>query len=59
MNNETRLQQIETRIAMLVCSIHGIVTKAEIDLRDALRAKLGKRWDAINLRWEDLEEEVA
>lgn len=58
MNSEARLQNIETRIAKIVCNVGGFVTKAEIELRDTLRAACGKQWDAINRQWRPLEAEV-
>jgi hypothetical protein len=44
---------------MLVGSVHGIVTQAEIAHRDRLRVKLGRRWDAVNGRWLALDIEHA
>ena len=56
--DEKSLQNIETRICMLVGSVHGIVTQAEIAHRDRLRGKLGRRWDAVNGRWLALDIEM-
>ena len=54
MNAETRLRNIEERITHAVCSVHGIVYGYEIELRDKLRREVGKKWDAVNCRWEAL-----
>lgn len=57
MNLKAKLAAIEERIARLVGSVHGCVTKAEIDLRDALREKVGQQYDPINRRWMPLDQE--
>lgn len=49
------LKAIEDRVTRLVCHVEGIVTAAEIDELDRLRAIVGESWDAINGRWVALE----
>lgn len=34
---------IELKLAMIVASVHGVVTKAEIDHRDKLEAEMKRR----------------
>jgi hypothetical protein len=53
--DENRLIAIETRIAAAVCSVHGIVLRGEIELRDTLRSKVGRKYCAVNERWEALD----
>lgn len=53
---ETRLKNIEERITRAVCSVHGVIYNGEVELRDKLRRQLGKKWDAVNSRWETLSE---
>jgi len=57
MNAETRLKNIEERITRAVCSIHGVIYNGEVELRDKLRRQLGKKWDAVNSRWEILSQQ--
>ena len=57
MNAETRLKNIEERITSAVCSIHGVIYNGEVELRDKLRRQLGKKWDAVNSRWELLSQQ--
>jgi len=57
MNAETRLKNIEERITRAVCSIHGVIYNGEVELRDKLRRQLGKKWDAVNSRWELLSQQ--
>ena len=52
MNSYARkLQTLSERITRAVCSVHGVVTQAEIDERNRLESVLGERWDAINGKW--------
>jgi hypothetical protein len=53
---EQRLINIETQCARQVCG-GGYITKAEIELRDSLRAQVGKKFDAVNGRWVPLDQE--
>jgi hypothetical protein len=53
---ETRLINIETQCARQVCG-GGYITKAEADLLWALRTEVGKKYDAINGRWTELDAE--
>ena len=57
MNAETRLKNIEEHITSAVCSIHGVIYNGEVELRDKLRRQLGKKWDAVNSRWELLSQQ--
>ena len=57
MNAETRLKNIEERITRAECSIHGVIYNGEVELRDKLRRQLGKKWDAVNSRWEILSQQ--
>jgi hypothetical protein len=57
MNAETRLKNIEERITRAVCSVHGVICNGEVELRDKLRRQLGKKWDAVNFRWELLSQQ--
>lgn len=57
MNAETRLKNIEERITRAVCSVHGVIYNGEVELRDELRRQLGKKWDAVNSRWELLSQQ--
>lgn len=57
MNAEIRLKNIEERITRAVCSIHGVIYNGEVELRDKLRRQLGKKWDAVNSRWELLSQQ--
>jgi hypothetical protein len=54
-SDETRLIAIERRIADAVCSVHGVVLRSEIELCYKLRAKVGRRYCAVNERWEALD----
>ena len=60
MNTETQkeqeLKRICTRIAWKVNAIDAPpVSAEEIELRDRLRAQVGRDWDAINEVWTELE----
>ena len=50
------LRRLETRVAQAVCSVHGTITADEIHRLSVLRRRLGLTWDAINLRWLDLQD---
>ena len=50
------LRRLETRVTQAVCSVHGTVTADEIHRLSVLRRRLGLTWDAINLRWLDLQD---
>ena len=50
-----RLQVVSQRVCDGVCSVHGYVTKADVDLLEQLEEEVGARWDAINQRWESIE----
>jgi len=56
MKSEDKLRILEERICRAVCSIHGHVTKAEIESLEKLRKIVGKSWDAINGQWKALED---
>ena len=51
MTNRDRLQALEIRVAKAVCHVEGVVTKAENDELDRLRAVVGANFDAINRVW--------
>lgn len=54
-NNENKLMTLETQVTMAVCNVFGVVCKAEIEELERLRKLVGKRYDAINGTWHDLE----
>ncbi len=52
----TELRNLETRVTMAVCSVHGTVTADEVHRLSVLRRRLGITWDAINQRWMALQD---
>lgn len=51
MTDREALQRITERITEKVCSVHGVVTRAENNERARLLKLVGEDWDAINRRW--------
>lgn len=47
--------QLEKRVTMAVCDVNGIVTKAQVDEIERLRALVGEKFDAINFKWVPLD----
>ena len=46
-----RLQLLEKRVAIAVCSVDGVVAREEIEELERLRLICGERFDAINFKW--------
>jgi len=57
MDIRQQLKNAEERAARQVNSVHGYLTAADVAYLATLRRLLGARWDAINGRWEPLEDE--
>ena len=53
---QQELKSIEERCARQVCGC-GYITKSEADLLWKLRAEVGMKYDAVNCRWEQLDQE--
>jgi|TARA_R110000744_G_scaffold25522_5_gene63267 hypothetical protein len=51
MTDAQKLINIENRIARAVASVHGYITKSEIDERDRLQKIVGREFDAVNNKW--------
>jgi hypothetical protein len=56
MNQAEQLKAIEERVARKVANVNAYVTREESELLHKLRAEVGKKWDAVNARWEALDE---
>ncbi len=46
----------ERRVAEQIASVDGHLTKADVDDLADLRLRCGKSWDAVNERWQPLEQ---
>lgn len=57
MTDAERLILLSDRIARLVSSVDGVVSREEVETLAALERKIGARWDAVNRRWQPLEPE--